>query len=248
MENVVVKMDIRGFLRFPAEAVKSMKLDKMAKVETNKKGEVSEIGPFADIEVDPVGKRIAVTPIKEPKSTSFRFILGVNGSKSKLLYFKGALNAIGEKIATGAYILEKDGNRYVFTSKSAPKKKGEWQTIACRNAVANKTMLSIDSRGTIIFDRNSKNAVNTVVNNTMIAEYDAAKKNFTLTFSKKGFINVRTIASHANASFMGTLSSQGIALPKKSFRTECKIDGKVLTFNIAALVAEQKASAKTSKK
>lgn len=248
MESVLVKMDIRGFLRFPAEAIKSMKLDKMAKQETDKKGNSIDIGPYADIEVDPVGKRIAITPTKDAKATSFRFILGVNGSKSKFLYFKGALNAIGESIATGAYTLEKDGNRYVFTSKNAPKKKGEWQLIACRNAVANKTMLSIDSRGTIIFDKNSKNAVNTVVNNTMIAEYDAAKKNFKLTFSKKGFINVRTIASHANASFMGTLSSQGIALPKKSFRTECKIDGKVLTFNIAALVAEQKSAAKASKK
>lgn len=248
MENVVVKMDIRGFLRFPAEAVKAMKLDKMAKVETDKKGKSVEVGPFADIEVDPVGKRIAITPIKEAKATSFRFILGVNGSKSKFLYFKGALNAIGEQIATGAYTLEKEGNRYIFTGKEPAKKKGEWHTIACRNAVANKTLLSIDSRGTIIFDKNAKNAVNTNVNNTMIAEYDTAKKTFTLTFSKKGFINVRTIASHANASFMGTLSSHGIALPTKSFRTECKIEGKVLTFSIASLIAEQKAAAKANKK
>lgn len=155
-------MDVRGFIRFPAEAIKALKLDKLAVQETNKKGEITEIGPYADIEVDPVGKRIAVTPIKEAKATSFRFIPGVNGSKSKFLYFKGALNAIGEKIVTGAYTLEKDGSKYVFTAKNAGKKKGAWQAIACRNAVANKTMLSIDSRGTIIFDRNTKNAVNTV--------------------------------------------------------------------------------------
>lgn len=247
MGSIIVKMDIRGFLRFPAEAIKAMKLDKLAKQETGKKGEMVEVGPYADIEVDPAGKRIAITPIKDAKATSFRFILGVNGSKSKFLYFKGALNAIGEKIATGAYSLEKEGNKYVFTAKNAGKKKGPWQTIACRNAVANKTMLSIDSRGTIIFDRNTKNSVNTVVNNTMVAEYDAAKKNFKLTFSKKGFINVRTIASHANASFMGTLSSHGIALPKQSYRTECKIDGKVVTFSVAPIVAERKA-AKGAKK
>ena len=78
----------------------------------------------------------------------------------------------------------------------------------------------------------------------MIPEYDTAKKTFKLTFSKKGFINVRTIASHANASFMGTLSSHGIALPKKSFRTACKIDGKVITFSVAQLIAEQKAAKK----
>ncbi|SHK68219.1 hypothetical protein [Fibrobacter sp. UWEL] len=248
MENIIVKMDIRGFLRFPLQAIKTLKLDKLAKQETNKKGEVTEIGPYADIEVDPVSKRIAITPIKEPKATSFRFIPGVNGSKSKFLYFKGALNAIGEKIATGSYELEKDGNKYIFTNANSNKKKGTWQPIACRNAVANKTMLSIDTRGTIIFDRNTKNGVNTVVNKTMVAEFDKAKKTFTLTFSKeKGFINVRTIASHANASFMGTLSSHGIALPKSSFRTECSVNGKTVTFNVAGLVTNQKA-AKGSKK
>lgn len=247
MESVIVKMDVRGFIRFPAEAIKALKLDKLAVQETNKKGEITEIGPYADIEVDPVGKRIAVTPIKEAKATSFRFIPGVNGSKSKFLYFKGALNAIGEKIVTGAYTLEKDGSKYVFTAKNAGKKKGAWQAIACRNAVANKTMLSIDSRGTIIFDRNTKNAVNTVVNNTLTAEFDATKKVFKLTFSKKGFINVRTIASHANASFMGTLSSFGIALPKQSFRTECSVDGKVVSFSVAPIIADKK-NAKGSKK
>ncbi|MCL4101002.1 hypothetical protein SAMN05720766_102233 [Fibrobacter sp. UWH9] len=250
MDGIIVKMDIRGFIRFPAEAIRTMKLDKMAKQTTGPRGETIDVGPYADIEVDPVGKRVAITPVKEAKATSFRFILGVNGSKSKFLYFKGALNAIGEKIVTGPYILEKEGNKYIFTSKNASsKKKGEWKLIACRNSVANKTMLSIDSRGTIIFDRNSKNAVNTAVNKTMVAEYDKTKKVFSLTFSKdKGFINVRTIASHANASFMGTLSSHGIALPRQSYRTECKIEGKVLSFSVASLVAEQRAAAKANKK
>jgi hypothetical protein len=101
-------------------------------------------------------------------------------------------------------------------------------------------MLSIDSRGTIIFDKRSCTALETAKNDTMVAEYDASKKMFKLTFGKKGFINVRTIASHANASFMGTLSSHGIALPTKSYRTECKIAGKVVTFSVAPLIAEQK--------
>ena len=241
-------MDIRGFLRFPEQAIKAIKLDKMAKQETDKKGVSTEVGPYADIEVDPIGKRVAITPIKEAKATSFRFIMGVNSLKSKFLYFKGALNAIGEKIETGPYTLEKEGNKYIFTSKNATKKKGPWQPIACRNSVANKTMLSIDPRGTIIFDRHTRDAVNTQVNKTMVAEYDRNKKVFTLTFSKdKGFINVRTIASHANASFMGTFSSHGLALPKKSFRTECKIEGKTITFSIASLIAEQKASEKNKK-
>ena len=235
MDTIIVKMDIRGFLRFPDQAIKTMKLDKMAKQENSKKGEVIEIGPYADIEVDPVGKRVAITPTKEAKTTSFRFIVGVNSTKSKFLYFKGAL-------------LEKEGNKYIFTSKNSTKKKGPWKLIACRNSIANKTMLSIDSRGTIIFDRHTRDAVNTQVNKTMIADYDRAKKVFKLSFSKdKGFINVRTIASHANASFMGTFSSHGLALPKQSFRTECKVEGKTITFSVASLVAEQKAAEKSKK-
>lgn len=244
MENVIVKMDVRGFIRFPEEAVKALKLDKLATQTKIADGRTVDVGPYVDVEVDPVGKRIAITPIKTPKSTSFRFINGIIGSKSKFLYFKGAFNAIGLEVATGAYTLVKEGNKFVFTAKGA-KKKGEWKTLACRNAVGNKTMLSIDTRGTIIFDHNTKNALNTKENKTMVAEYDAAKKTFKLTFSKnKGFINVRTIASHANASFMGTLSSHGIALPLKSFRTESQVDKNVLTFSIAALVAQQKAAKK----
>ena len=244
MENVIVKMDVRGFIRFPEEAVKALKLDKLATQTKTEDGRTVDVGPYVDVEVDPAGKRIAITPIKTPKSTSFRFINGIIGSKSKFLYFKGAFNAIGLQVATGAYTLVKEGNKYVFTAKGS-KKKGEWTTLACRNAVGNKTMLSSDTRGTIIFDHNTKNALNTKENKTMVAEYDAAKKTFKLTFSKnKGFINVRTIASHANASFMGTLSSHGIALPLKSFRTESQVDKNVLTFSVAALVAQQKAAKK----
>ena len=244
MENVIVKMDVRGFIRFPEEAVKALKLDKLATQTKTEDGRTVDVGPYVDVEVDPAGKRIAITPIKTPKSTSFRFINGIIGSKSKFLYFKGAFNAIGLQVATGAYTLVKEGNKYVFTAKGS-KKKGEWTTLACRNAVGNKTMLSIDTRGTIIFDHNTKNALNTKENKTMVAEYDAAKKTFKLTFSKnKGFINVRTIASHANASFMGTLSSHGIALLLKSFRTESQVDKNVLTFSVAALVAQQKAAKK----
>ncbi|MCQ2062677.1 MAG: hypothetical protein MJY99_05005 [Fibrobacter sp.] len=229
MDKFIVKMDIRGFIRFSEEIAKELKIDK---------------NPFADIEVDKEGKRIAVTPCKTVKTNSFRFMPNGTGF---LLYFKGAMNVVGFKIATGAYTMTKEGNRLVFTGKNPAKKKGAWELIACRNS-AGLPMLSIDSRGTIIFDKRSSTAVETAKNDTMIAEYDTAKKTFKLTFSKKGFINVRTIASHANASFMGTLSSHGIALPKKSFRTACKIDGKVITFSIAALVAEQKSAAKNAKK
>ena len=222
MDNFVIKMDIRGFVRFSGEIVKDLKLDKT---------------PYADLEVDKAGKRIAVTPSKTLKATSYRFM--PNGS-GYLLYFKGALNAVGFQIATGAYTVTKEGSRIVFTGRAPAKKKGSWEPIACRNS-AGLPMLSIDSRGTIIFDKRTCTAMETVKNDTMIAEYDATKKIFKLSFGKKGFINVRTIASHANASFMGTLSSYGIALPTKSFRTDCKVNGKTLTFSVAPLIAAQKA-------
>ena len=228
MDTINVKMDIRGFIRFSNEAVKELKLDK---------------NPYADLEVDVIGKRIAVTPSKTLKPTSFRFM--PNGA-GYLLYFKGAMNATGFQVVTGSYTMVKEGNKFVFTGKAPAKKKGAWELIACRNSVG-IPMLSIDSRGTIIFDKRTSTAVETAKNDTMIAEYDQAKKTFKLTFSQKGSINVRTIASHANASFMGTLSSHGIALPKKSFRTECKIDGKVVTFSVAPIVAEQKALEKAAK-
>jgi hypothetical protein len=228
MDNFVIKMDIRGFVRFSGEIVKELKLDKT---------------PYADLEVDKTGKRIAVTPSKTLKPTSYRFM--PNGS-GYLLYFKGALNAVGFQIATGAYTVVKEGSRIVFTGKAPAKKKGAWEPIACRNS-AGIPMLSIDSRGTIIFDKRSCTALETAKNDTMVAEYDASKKMFKLTFSKKGFINVRTIASHANASFMGTFSSHGLALPKQSFRTECKVEGKTITFSVASLVAEQKAAEKSKK-
>ena len=222
MENkITIKMDIRGFIRFSNQAVKDLKLDK---------------NPYADVEIDTVGKRIAVTPTKTLKTTSFRFM--PNGA-GYLLYFKGAMNNTGFQVAPGAYTMVKEGNRVVFSGNAPAKKKGSWELFPCRNSVG-IPMLSIDSRGTIIFDKRSCTALETAKNDTMVAEYDANKKMFKLTFSKKGFINVRTIASHANASFMGTLSSHGIALPTKSFRTECKISGKVVTFSVAPLIAEQK--------
>lgn len=228
-------MDIRGFIRFSEDVAKAVKLDKIAEKSPNKEA-------YADIEVDPVGKRIAITPTAKLKTTSFRF---TPNNKGYLLYFKGALNAIGGVIETGAYTLTQEDGKFVFTGKKPAKKKGAWELLACRNSVG-LPMLSIDSRGTIIFDKRTssdKTGVNTAVNKTMVAEYDSSKKTFKLTFSKdKGFINVRTIASHANASFMGTLSSHGIALPQKSFRTTCTISGKVITFSIASLVAEQKAT------
>lgn len=229
MEKVMVKMDIRGFIRFQEQATKTLKLDKF---------------PYADLEVDVAGKRIAITPSKTLKPTSFRFL---QNNKGYLLYFKGAMNVVGLPVESGAYEMEIEGSKLVFSGKKPAKKKGAWAPFACRNSVG-LPMLSIDSRGTIIFDKRTSTAMNTVVNNTMVADYDKAKKTFTLTFSKKGFINVRSIASHANASFMGTLSSHGIALPKESFRTPCKLENKTLTFSVAPLIAAQKTAEKSSKK
>ena len=106
MDKINIKMDIRGFIRFSNEALKELKLDK---------------NPFADIEVDVEGKRIAVTPTKTLKTSSFRFM--PNGA-GYLLYFKGAMNATGFQVAPGPYTMVKEGNKFVFTGKAPAKKKG----------------------------------------------------------------------------------------------------------------------------
>ena len=100
MEKFTIKMDIRGFIRFNEEVAKELKLDK---------------NPYADIEVDKDGKRIAVTPCKTIKTTSFRFMPNGTGY---LLYFKGAMNAVGFKVVTGAYTMTKEGSKFVFTGKA----------------------------------------------------------------------------------------------------------------------------------
>lgn len=208
------KMDIRGFLRFSEDTVS--KLGKM-------KGQA-----FADVFVDPVGGRIGISISSKLKENSFR-ILDTN--ESRLLYLKGALNAVKSPVKSGDITLTQEGDKLVFQCKKSAKK-GSWTLLACRNS-AGLPMISLDTRGTLILDRRCIDALKTKVNDTLTPAYDAKKKSFSLTFGKKGLVNVRTIQSHASVSFMGTLSSFGIDLPKERLRTSVAIKGNTLTFKLA---------------
>lgn len=214
MESYKARMDIRGFLRFPKDLMEKFKLKDVS---------------YADVFVDKIGGRIGIVPTNKLKATSFR-LLSSNGTA--LLYLRGAMNSVGMTVVSGDVLLSKDGNTFVFQNqKRASKKTGSWEIFACRNS-AGIPMVSIDPRGTLILDKRCILALDTVKNSTMTPEYDGKKKTFTLTFGKKGFVNVRTVESHANLSMMGTFHSFGLQLPTAHTRYCAQISGNVLKFKL----------------
>ena len=221
MTTLQARMDIRGFIRIQEPLAVQLKLKNT---------------PYADIHINKITQEIAIVPTKKIKETSFRFLPSNSGF---LIYLKGAMNALDIPVQSGDAPLIQDGDKLIFKGKKKTKKKGVWEVFPCRNSVG-IPMISIDNRGTLILDKRCIQAIDTKGNNTLTAEFDSKKKVFTLTFSKKGFINVRTIASHANISFMGTLSSFGIPIPSKRIRTSCDIQGKTLSFSALELLHQKK--------
>lgn len=215
------RMDIRGFVRIQEPLAIQLKL---------------KTTPYADILINKITQEIAIVPTKKLKETSFRFLPSNSGF---LIYLKGAMNTLGIPVVSGDVSLIQNGDKLIFKGKKKTKKSGVWEVFACRNSVG-IPMISIDNRGTLILDKRCIQAIDTLANNTLTAVFDSKKKTFTLTFSKKGFINVRTIASHANVSFMGTLSSYGLPIPAKRIRTSCVIQGKTLSFNASELLSKKK--------
>lgn len=219
---IPAKMDIRGFLRIQESVIKALKLPK---------------APYADVYVDQVGMRIAFVPTKKLNENSFRII---PNPASILIYLKGAMKSIGMPVESGEYELAYEGEKIIFYGKKQQKKTGSWKIFTCRNS-AGLPMLSIGTRGTLVLDKRTSELINTRENSTFTAEFDPKKKAFKLIFSRdEGEINVRTIASHANASFMGTLTSNGIALPEKRMRTTCEIKGNVIKFSAEGLFKQKK--------
>lgn len=222
---IPAKMDIRGFVRIQDIVLKKLQIEK---------------AEFADLYIDKVGKRIGIVFDQKLKETSFRVI---QNPASIIVYLKGAMKEVGLSIVPGAYTLITENDKIVFSGPkkqdaTIPEQKGEWELFSCRNS-AGLTMISIDTRGTLILDKRTCTEINTKENNTFNAEYNAKKKTFLLTFGKEGFSNVRTIASHANASFMGTLTSNGVALPKTRLRTSCVVKDNTLTFSIANMQTKE---------
>lgn len=217
---IPAKMDIRGFVRIQDIILKKLQLEKT---------------DFADIYIDRIGKRIGIVPCKKLKETSFRVI---QNPASIIVYLKGAMKEIGLEIIPGAYQLALEDDKFIFFGSNISEQNGDWELFSCRNS-AGLTMISIDTRGTLILDKRTCTELNTKENNTFSAEYNQKKKTFTLTFGKDGYSNIRTIASHANASFMGTLTSNGVALPKIRLRTSCIVKDNTLTFSIANMQTKE---------
>jgi hypothetical protein len=121
----------------------------------------------------------------------------------------------------------------IISGKST--KTGAWEFFPCRNS-ASIPMASLDARGTLILDRNCTSALEIPAFDTASSEFDAKKKELTLTvLKKKGDLNIRAVGSHANISLMGTLSSFGIPLPKKSVRLVCTLKGQTVKVSLADL-------------
>ncbi len=218
--TVEAKMDIRGFLRFTIKLTKELSIDQFH---------------FAKIFIDKTGKRIGIELQKKLEENSYRLL---QSHGSNLVYLKGAMTALGIPVESGTVELSREGKLFIFKgvgkSQTRARKTGVWEFFPCRNS-SGIPMISLDKRGTLILDKLSISQLDTQANPTVSVEYNPKKKVFTLTFGKKGDINVRTIVSHASISFMGTLSSNGVALPKESFRTSAAIKGKTLSFGIAKM-------------
>lgn len=221
MTTLQARMDIRGFLRIQEPLAIQLKIKNT---------------PYADIFINKVTQQIAIVPSKKIKETSFRFIPSNSGY---LIYLKGAMKLLDIPVTPGTVSLNQENEKLIFSGKKKTKKQGAWEIFACRNSVG-IPMISIDNRGTLILDKRCIEQIDTKANNTLTADFDSKKKVFTLSFSKKGFINVRTIASHANISFMGTLSSFGLPIPSERVRTGCSIQGKTLSFNASELIPKKK--------
>lgn len=210
-----VSVDARGFLRFVSVTATSLKVAKF---------------PFVDIYVDRAGKRVGLKLSSKEQPGSFRML---NHEGRFLVFVKGALAEVGLPTQAGRSVLHSEKNMLVISGKGS--KVGKWEFFACRNS-PNIPMASLDSRGTLILDRNCTSTLDIPTLDTASAEYDTRKKVMKLTLAKaKGDLNIRAIGSHANISLMGTLSSFGLPLPKARMRVVCVLKGRTVSFNLADL-------------
>lgn len=213
--ELLVSIDARGFLRFVSATATTLK--------------VTQFG-FVDIFVDRQGKRVALKLSKKEQPGSFRLL---DHEGRHLVFVKGALSEAKLPTKAGRVSLTIEKDLLIISGKSS--KVGSWEPFACRNS-PNIPMASLDSRGTLILDRNCTTTLGIPGVDTASANYDAKKKEMTLTLVKsKGDLNVRAIGSHANISLMGTLSSVGLPLPKARLRLVCALKGKTVSFNLSDL-------------
>lgn len=210
-----VSIDARGFLRFVSATATALKVSQY---------------PYVDIYLDRQGKRVGLKLSRKEQPGSFRML---DHEGRHLVFVKGALGEVKLPTKSGRTELTTDKEMLVLSGKNS--KAVKWEFFPCRNS-PNIPMASLDSRGTLILDRNCTNNLDIPNLDTANAEYDAKKKIMTLALVKgKGDLNIRAIGSHANISLMGTLSSFGLPLPKARTRVVCTLKGKTVSFNLSDL-------------
>jgi hypothetical protein len=210
-----VSIDARGFLRFVSATATGLKVAQF---------------PFVDIYLDRAGKRVGLKLSRKEQPGSFRML---DHEGRHLVFVKGALSEVKLPTKSGRTVVSVEKDMLVLSGKSS--KVGKWEFFPCRNS-PNIPMASLDSRGTLILDRNCTSTLDIPALDTASADFDSKKKVMTLTLAKsKGDLNIRSIGSHANISLMGTLSSFGLPLPKARMRLVCTLKGKTVSFNLADL-------------
>ncbi|HSQ41624.1 MAG TPA: hypothetical protein VLM37_05025 [Fibrobacteraceae bacterium] len=215
-KDIPASIDARGFLRFVAESTTDQKAFKF---------------PFVNIFVDPIGRRVALELVKTEKPGSFRI---VNHDGRRLVFIKGAINKAKGTMKAGSSTLSQEGSKYIL-SLSKTTKAGAWQFFPCRNSPS-IPMASLDSRGTLILDRNCTSSLGIPVFNSADVDFDKRTNKMSLDFKKdKGQLNVRSVGTHANISLMGSLRQNGKPLPKSSIRLVCEIKNHKLKFSVAGL-------------
>ena len=215
-QQISASIDKRGFIRISKKQLKLFSLEKKV---------------FANLYTDIKSKCFALEFTDKLSENAFRIL---HAPASILIYIKSAIQLLKLSELSGKVSLTKENQKFIF---SAEENKGifNWDICKCRNS-AGIPMISINSRGTLIFDKKITEILNTKINNAFTPEYDPKKKEWILKFHKDGFINVRTIASHAEASFMGSLSGFGFSLPQKLVRISCSIEKNILIFKANKLL------------
>lgn len=211
--RLAAHIDSRGYLVFATADLQA--------VEKN-------IPKFAHVYIDSKTQTLAIKFVATERLGVFTLL---DQTEHILLFVKGALTRLGLAEQVGEIQLQaRDG--YWWWPSPQPERIANLKNFACR-ASRNKPILSINKRGTLVLNKYCVVQLNTPVNNTVNAHFDAVEQKFHLEFSAgTGYLGVRTISSHAEVSLMGTLSSLGLPLPERTYRLDGVIDGNKLVISV----------------
>lgn len=216
-----VSLDTRGFLRFPSQTAAIIKIAQYS---------------FVHVYIEPHLQTLALSFAHKERQGSFRIL---NHHGRYLVYLKGALKQAGISFCSGnASLIRFSRNKWIFSQQEILPKlhNPQWIFFPCRMSPT-IPMISIDNRGTLILDRHCTQAIDMHQLSTTNADYHNQQKKMVLSFHRdSGMLNVRCIGSHANISFMGTLSSFGIALPPKTMKIPCDIQNQTISFTLENLL------------